>query len=236
MGGTDWLSTDSALYNDLNDTFDAVYKATTTLTAFWLNDFLYDVYDDFDSYSTGSFTTNTKWNIATSSEAPDANGFADIQTSTINTSGKELKLTSRGEASGGPYEGKVILTSLLLGANKHTFLKIKNTIGQTTESTDAISTIIEVGNTTDGWTIVKQIDNESLSTYQSKGSEFELELKIFAKGDNDYDVYCDLIPTTVNLTTALQIRITNLTDVDSDTILNTTIIDDVRQSKYPVTL
>ena len=65
LGGSDW-GNEELTSTDLNDTFDAVVNKVQTLSAFWLNSDLYDVYDDFDSYSTGAFTTNTNWTVSLS--------------------------------------------------------------------------------------------------------------------------------------------------------------------------
>jgi hypothetical protein len=49
LGGTDWTQ-ERIKAEDLNDTFNAMASKVNTLSAFWLNSELYDVYDDFESF------------------------------------------------------------------------------------------------------------------------------------------------------------------------------------------
>ena len=48
IGGTDWTQ-ERLKAEDLNDTFDAMASKVNTLSAFWLNSDLYDVYDNFNT-------------------------------------------------------------------------------------------------------------------------------------------------------------------------------------------
>lgn len=112
LGGTDWTSEilDSA---DLNDTIAALWDKVKTLTCFWLNSDLYDVYDDFNSYSTAAFPTNSKWTIT---------GTANI-TATTNAGGdtKELQVIASHTGSGSATS---TAKSILLADNKHTFARL----------------------------------------------------------------------------------------------------------------
>ena len=93
---------------DLNDTFDAAYELILGLTTFYFNTSLYDVYDDFDSYSTGAFSTNTNWTVS--------GGTVTVETST-NAGGSNQELKIHADATTSTVSTKE------LTKDKHTFIR-----------------------------------------------------------------------------------------------------------------
>lgn len=108
---------------DLKDTFDAAANYLKTLSMFWLNSYLYDVYDDFESYSTGAFTSNANWTV-TLSEAGAATAAATVESSTnAGGTGKELKLTCTVEDDLGDETAYAEVKSLLNPASSHLWFR-----------------------------------------------------------------------------------------------------------------
>jgi hypothetical protein len=126
LGGTNWATKEFFRSQDLNDTFDAAVNKVRTLTAFWLNDELYDVYDDFESYTAGDFTTNSNWTVSLSTTLlGQATASIGTSNSVTGTSNKILTITARGDAgvsTGG--SATVVLTSLQIPNNKHVYIPI----------------------------------------------------------------------------------------------------------------
>ena len=171
LGGTEgWTEKEVVKAIDLNDTFNAMVDKLQTLTAFWLNDFLYDVYEDFDSYSVGDFTSNTKWDVS-------GTGSCSIENSQVaGGTTNELYIDT--------YQNNMTVTSLLIPSNRHIFARLNWSyfIGATNGS---ITQTFSIGNDTDGFSDVRHY---YISSYRKEANS-EANVLIIAKGDNKYDAY-----------------------------------------------
>ncbi len=222
LGGTDWTDSEGITTTDLNDTFDAAAEKIKGLTTFFLNSFLYDVWDDFDSYSLGTFTTNTLWDI-TNTAPSGITSTSEIIASTINASGRSLKLTTTTTGTATVNGGSVAFTKTLT-ANKHTSCKIKYSASSLSAGGMYNRIIISVGNPTDGWT--------TCSTKGNMGSVTDTQwFYIVANGSGNYDVWIGAEKTEVNsLTIAAQLKIeTSVNETNISRYANVEI-DDVYQS------
>jgi len=218
LGGTDW-GNEGLTYTDLNDTFDAATSKIQSLSAFWLNDELYDVYDDFDSYSTGAFTGNTKWSTS---------GDIDIVNSQ-NAGGttNEVRIKAYQFANGSDTSS---ITSLDLDNNKHTYFRLYSSWGLSNDNfSDHEVRIIINGST------YKIFDNSfpgAGSTHIS--GNLKSDVLIIAKGSNIYDIYLGGKKVGNDVTiTDLEIEIENYVNAggSSSNLTLNTYIDDIRQSK-----
>jgi len=217
---------------DMNDTFDAAMTKIQSLSAFWLNSELYDVYDDFEGYSVGAFTDNSKWDITLTSGV-NASGSASIASSTnAGGSGKELVLT--GQSGSDSNTGAASAKTLTLTSNKHTFAKFKLTWSSTRYS-NSCSWYIYFGNATDGWSTVYSAgasggDVTDRAALQDDPANTVL---VVAKGSNVYDVYYGgkKILSSVTKTNGAQLEfgVSRAGYGVSGTMYM--YIDDVRQSK-----
>lgn len=229
--------TEKLTNEDLNDTFDAAFEKIQQLSAFWLNTELYDVYDDFDSYSVGSFTTNTEWTITLDSIGtyPGA-GSSDIVAST-NAGGtsQELRLGARGNATGtSAGMGSATAEAINLDANKHTWFRYKPNF-QGYGRTYSAYFRVKVGNSTDGFTTITTRDANENSDEVTTKLNFINDFLVVAKGNDQYDVYStgELVEENLSLPNGLNIQLIQYVNAD-DSNWHYVYIDDVRQSKSTV--
>lgn len=237
LGGTD-LGNEELTSTDFNDTFNAAVSKIQSLSAFWLNTDLYDVYDDFESYSVGNFTDNTKWEVTLTTEAPGGEGTATIAASTnAGGTGQELVLTAT--TSGNEDLGSAEVYTKSLGANKHTYAKFKNTWGTTRYSTSQ-SMVISFGNATDGWTTVTSTTPGTGGAVTDRVNTLNVPANIvlvIAKGSNVYDVYIGGKKLIADSTKAngAQLKFFVSYEKYSQDASSYLYIDDVRQSKSTIT-
>ena len=184
LGGTDWENGEILEAPDLNDTFDAGTSKIQTLTAFWLNDELYDVYDDFDSYSTGAFTTNAKWDVSTSgggiSGGSGSTNIEIVESQNAGGVGKELYIRAQAQVFSSSGSSRTVdITSLQIPKNVHTFARIRTDVIQ---SRFASGSVVQTG----GYTIDFGFPQDTQHTGLSPRYHRFLAI---AKGDDKYDVY-----------------------------------------------
>ena len=177
---------------DINDTFDALVDKVQTLTTFWLNDELYDVYDDFSFYSVSSnIVTNSLWEVTLS--APGAsNAFVTVETSTIPTvTGKVARVRSQGVQAGTTSTATARLKPILNVNDKHYAFLLRYYGSRTFNSH------------------VARIDyNGGNFTFPSIASQSTIDLSYFvyiiAKGDS-YDIYVNGFKHATVANTELQL-------------------------------
>lgn len=177
MGGTDWTAGELGLNSaDLNDTFDAAFSKIQTLTMFWMNSDLSTVYDDFDSYPVGAFTTNSLWTVST---VAYTNGIATSSIASSTTAGgssKELVLVAKGEDGGLARNSTVTVNTIGLSDDTHKYVRVAWSI---TAANNGCSLEINFGSQT--YTVIitgKDIDETQY-----------FDIKVIALGSNNYDVY-----------------------------------------------
>jgi hypothetical protein len=226
LGGTDWVINEVVTPTDLNDTMNAAVNKVLTTTAFWLNNELYDVYDDFESYSTGAFTTNTNWTITitTTAGSPTLSSVIESSNQWLEGTSKLLVLTASASTASG--FGSVVATSNGLGTNKHFFAKIRFTADSQFSGTTC-GLFIQIGNISE----VTIINSGALKR------DNYLYLIGIAKGDGYYDVYLgsQKIISNLQTTVAPNIKIRTVISSDASTSGSVTFrIDDVRVSKGTV--
>jgi len=177
LGGTDWSDGEVLDAEDLNDTFDAETSKVQSLSAFWLNSELYDVYEDFDSIATGAFAGNSDWTVSTSG------GSVSIS-NTQNAGGTTNELYMSASSSSGTNTATV--TSQTLSANKHTWCRIQV---QITSTRDNGSATAQIGLNGNRYTIASfsygSGDNQIGGLY----STIQTDMLIVAKGSDGYDIY-----------------------------------------------
>ena len=211
------------LSGDLNDTFDALANKVNTLTTFWLNDDLYDVYDDFESYSVGAFTTNAKW-VVTTNTVSGGSASATINSSTnAGGTGKELALNMTGSNNISNNQ-TVTIAFADFPLNQHVFMRLWSSYSKST-SGGTVTFRFKINST-----------NYTINTYTANGTTATpLSLLLIAKGSGVYDVYstCSkLIASDVDLTSAT-VAI-ELYAFESTTNAKNVYVDDVRVSKGTV--
>lgn len=203
LGGTDWVGKEHFKSEDLNDTFNALTGKIQTLSAFWLNDELYDVYDDFESYDVGSFTTNDKWDV-TISASPSCVAETTIELSTqAGGTSKELRLNSATTGTANT-NAQVTVSTNNLEQGKHFYCKCRfvQNKGGTTETYQNLHTAIITFSGTN-YALV----NEAILGYRGDVPGDLLshifEVKVISKGVNNYDFYVNqiLVGSNINTTT-----------------------------------
>lgn len=182
LGGTDWTSSDNCSYADLNDTFDALFEFCAGQAVWYLNSNLYDVYDDFDSYSTGTFSTNTDWEIIKGGESGVTETAEIVESTNAGGSTKELKLTVQGDEN---YNNNATVTAktINLPANKSFFCRIYAKLFHVVADDSSWARLrIGLGNAT-AITVMESKNDFGVGTYAF------LSVLVVAKGSNTYDVY-----------------------------------------------
>jgi len=146
------------------------------VAAFWLDSDRYDVYDDFESYSVGAFTSNTKWTASsTGSTISEVSGDKQIN----------LQASYSGTSAGNTSE---TLFSETLSQNKHAFFDIfANLVFANNGGNNVVYTQVDIGDGTPitifSNTIGGDFTNNSITFYTYSS------LFIVSLGSNNYDVY-----------------------------------------------
>lgn len=176
LGGTDWDESHPYEHlkpSDLNDTINALVNRVGALTMFWMNSDLSTVYDNFDSYSVGAFTTNSLWtvnlvsyNIATASIASSTNAGGST---------KELVLVAKGEDGGLARNSTATISTIGLSDNTHKYLRL--------------AYVISAAN--NGCNIQFKFGSQSYTMIMaSQGISIQYtDIKVIALGSSSYDVY-----------------------------------------------
>lgn len=226
LGGTDWTNEEAPSATDLNDTIDAAVNKIQTLSAFWLNSDLYDVYDDFDSETTGALSTNSRWEIA-------SGGVSVVESTNAGGSNKEVYINAS-RTSGSPGTTERTFNSLDLDANKHTFFRIYHSVYR---QSDGSYSDTDVRISIDGGSNYDQI-----AEYQGGISgvtfNFRSNVLIVANGSDQHSLYINgkFIRQVTNATFQIMLscRVVQTTGGSTQTGHARAYIDDVRQSKSTI--
>ena len=209
-GATDWSNGEILEAPDLNDTFDAGTSKIQTLTTFWLNSDLYDVYDDFESYSVGAFTTNDDWTISTSGGGSPG---ASIVEGDLFETGSEKYLRFGANSFSSSHVGTTTASAITknLSQNKHKHIKLSyelhGYIGAVTTSTQ-----VRLGSSS----TITLVSNAGQTTVTGF-----VDLLVIAKGNNLYDVYNG--PKKI---------LSNTEQVDPQIAITTRIVDTISNSGW----
>ena len=234
LGGTDWAIGDNIKAADMNDTVNALVDKVQSLSNFWLNSFLSDTYDDFSSYSVGTFTTNSKWNITLGKSIPETNPRAEIvSATTAGGTGKELQLIANTTGYGSSVKtSSATATTLSLVANRHTYCKLALDLNKNSSAYYARQTV-QFGNATDGWSTVFTRNG---ATNTSNIGQILTSVLVVARGGNLYDVYYagKLMLSSVSKPNGAQLSFTAADEGDRDEDFGL-YLGQVFQSKTSVT-
>jgi hypothetical protein len=184
--GNNVLEREVVKAEDMNDTIDAMVNKVQTLTAFWLNSELYDIYDDFDSYSTGTFTTNDKWTVTATKTGSGAaiSNISILESQLAGGSGKELYIRSQANLSGGNTAGmNVKVETKEFPKNRHIFARIRSKVEQS-----RIATSSEVRLVFGGTNYVFDFGFEQDVQHTNMPHRY-FNLNVIAKGNDLYDIY-----------------------------------------------
>lgn len=208
LGGTDWVDNEAPSAEDLNDTIDAAVTKIQTLSAFWLNSDLYDVYDDFESYGTGAFSSNSEWTVSNCEIAASTNAGGSGQELVVSAAASD---TATAEA-------------INLVADSHTFMRVYSSIGSGAFGDTDVS--FDGGST---YNTLLRADNDDA---QNVGQALTTIYTV-AKGSDEYDCYIGgkMVDNVTDATFTILIRSTN-DDPASGT--SNVYVDDVRQSKSTI--
>jgi hypothetical protein len=238
LGGGSNFGSETLTSDDLNDTFEAAANKLKTMSAFWLNSYFYTVFDDFESYSVGAFTTGTKWTVATSGTGSHTESVTIASSTNAGGSGKELILsTSTGGGSSNDYS-RCQLTSNTFSANKHKFLKLFCDVDSGT-GTGALTTSIAISfnGGTNYDTVFTGGKPGTSGGAVARGSAY-MEVHMVATGSNGFDCYVGgkLIRSVTAASPQIIIRTQSTSDnaVSSASIHFLVYIDDVMESAYSV--
>ena len=181
LGGTDWAPGEFLNSTDLNDTFDAAYAYLQKLSNFWLNSDLYDAYDDFESYSLGAFTTNSKWTVG----SVTGDGTVTIVSDDTPT-GSTSKVLQLDIGDGDTSASNVTVNTILLADNKHKHIKCALKSSQNSSSGSEWGNIaVKLGSSGTEYNLLE----ESPEGNNSILSELYFDVSVVAKGSGDYDLY-----------------------------------------------
>lgn len=174
LGGSDWGSSTVIKSIDLNDTFDAAINILRTNPAFWLNTNSYDVYDDFDSISLGSFSSgNDDWDVTVTGSASITN------TSSVLAGGSNKEIAMRLTANSA---GAVTMSATSFNTNRSIFTRVYGKFGSAASSGSNDTTFSFSLNGTNWYTCVLQDDEGSDDTFNSM-------ILVVAEGDDTYTIY-----------------------------------------------
>ena len=178
-------------WQDMNDTIDALSNKVNTLTAFWLNDELYDVYDDFDTYGTGESPSSSLWGTAISDTGDATANVKTILTEASTQTGNdtnELNMKITPDNFDGGSNTTMTLTTTSFDTNKHAFGTFAFGGGQGIRAV-AITMTVGAGNGTDGWSDTTLpniiVSNDDIIDHNSLSNS----ILVIAKGSNTYDIY-----------------------------------------------
>ena len=228
-GGSNWAALSNLSSTDLNDTFDAAANKIKSLSTFWLNSYLYTVYDDFESYSVGNMATNTNWTVTiTPSGSGGTHTCAVASSTTAGGTGKELVLTAQPAQSGGSTQvGTVQIASKLIPLNSHVFARLAVYDGSNHNAAPGSEYYFSL----DGSTWYSFISPQS--NMPAQGTLYA-EVKIIARGSNYYDAYVGgyKVANNVNVPAMkLYIKLISTT-VAGYSGVGYIYLDDVRISQY----
>ena len=189
LGGTDWVfETLNAV--DLNDTFNAATEKIKTLSAFWLNDFLFDLYDDFEDYTTGVTPSSAKWGFSFSGVdggvLTTGNGDAEITTTILaGNDSKELRVIAY--PIDAYTQGDGLIEIKQVSANKHIYIPLYFETFQTLPSATSSNLVSYIHISFDDESSYHPI----IETLTRRGGKIEAwsDVLIVAKGGNEYDCY-----------------------------------------------
>jgi len=228
LGGTDWTSSDYPTAQDMNDTMDAAANLIKTSPCFWLNTELYDVYDDFNSYSTGAFTTNSLWNISETGQESGFNLTQEIQTTQLAGGTTQELMLEINRSSQGAGPGYIYAKAINLTANRHTFIKTYSRFdfGGGAGSTSGHTSVSFDGGTTYHTLYAVVISDDS------DGNTLN-QVFVVAKGSDEYDCYVGgkMVQNLTDASFEVWIRCVMGGYMNGNGYL---AIDDVRQSKVDV--
>lgn len=178
--------------SDANDTFDALYDLVASNPAFWLNSSLNDVTEDFESYSTGTFTTTGDWTVTiTNGGSGNYAGICEIRDdeSAIATN-KELYLRARVTASP-PFAlgNNTVEANLDVDPNKHYHFLVQHSASENSDGSRIMRARIRCFGT--------YITLMNTTEPQSGQTE---EILIVALGSDNYDVYVNGVKELSNIT------------------------------------
>lgn len=227
LGGTDWVD-EGLVYTDLNDTFDAVVEKIQSLSAFWLNSDLYDEYENFNSYSTGAFTTNTDWDVTLTGTY----AYSDIVASS-NAGGTTNELRVGVQTRKGTGNKSAVVKSKTIDSNKHTFCRLYGSMAAYKDDTTTYSISFDNGTT---WYTVGSITAPNITNASATGT-FTSDMLVIAKGSDSYDIYIGGKKVGSNVSIAApQIGFKvdcGYTDT-SDGTSTYMYVDDIRQAKSEI--
>jgi len=181
VAGNLWYNTtDKKLRVSTGDTIVTMGDEDAT-EPWYLSSTYYDVYDDFDSYSTGTFATNSKWDIATVNT-----GQCNITAST--TAGgttNELQMYQAVSAGGSAPEISAIANAMTDNLSVWARLwiwQVKGSGYNNIVRTSYAYVTVDGGTT---WTTIY-----TGGVYSNLNVKTALQVLIVALGDDKYDVYC----------------------------------------------
>ena len=180
----------------------------------------YDVYDDFESYSTGAFVTNTDWTVVTNGPT------AEVVSSTVTGgTGNCLKVICNTAL----VSKSITITSLTLPAQKSCYAKLAIGYGATGGSGGSTSASISIGLVGATGVISNATANSNPGSYYSTSTS----LLVIYKGDDKYDVYIGGKKIATDLVDATpQILISGTTNGFTGEGINVTVyVDDIVMSK-----
>lgn len=211
---------------DLNDTFNAVVERTQTLSVFYLNDELYDVYDDFNSYSVGALPS-TLWTTTTSGADASSLGASVVTSTNAGGSANEVFIRAEGSINA-TRTWTATITSNSLANNKHVFARCYSRIATGTGESDT-STKVSIDGS-NYYNLMKGLGDTDSREMEALGM-----ILVVAKGSNVYDLYVGGKKVQADVTVAnLEISFQAKTDGFNDTRWSYLYIDDVRQSKTAI--
>ncbi len=184
LGGTDWVDNDYMSATDVNDTFDAAVDKIKSLSAFWLNSFLFDTYDNFDSYSVGAWVNNSLWTYANSGDASNSTRSITVASTTFaGGSGKEIVFSVNiNGGTGGAWSCADFYTPTVT-ANRHWFARINQALVTAGSSTNGQKVEFSINGT--NFDILASVDSNGGSGTNSG----YCSLFVQAKGSDAYDIW-----------------------------------------------
>ena len=231
LGGTDWAANDILTSADLNDTFDAAWEAAGSSPGFYLNSNFYDVYDNFDSYSTGAFSPTSLWTTS---------GTVEIS-ATTNAGGSTQEAKVQAILSGfvnGSDTASLAATDLT--ENRHVWARLYCECTMSEDSGDNDSKAgyirVRIGSSSQ----VKFFERTNQGNNSDGGTVYcYTNVLVVALGSDNYDVYIGgkkVISNynTADLTLSFDTYVSKSTATSGGSIAMNLYLDDVRQSTFDV--
>lgn len=227
-GSTNWSNGNVLTHTDLNDTFDAGSNKIKSLSAFWLDSYLYTVYDNFDSYSVGAWVDNTLWTGIVGGSATNASRSISVVSSTIaGGSSKEIAIVASVTGGNAAADTHAQFSSVTMPLNKHFFLRGKVVTSYTGASGGV------------GYYCSASLDNSTyyniadLSSQDDGSNSAFFMVFVQAVGSGTYNLYSGGKLLGTYSTTVPNVRIrSGMASGASGTGSVTVYIDDARYSTY----